>query len=297
MNSNTGPLTRDGRVSVVVDGSPTDVGAVGWAVKFAERAHARLKLVYTAPDTRVSSAMAVALETHEDRARVRREGQRVLDSAAEVARHLDSRIEVETAVVELPTVGMAATISAESTILVLGACQSGPLRNLVFGYSTITMINAATCPVLVWRELDDSEAASRPIVVGIDGSKPSKRALAAAFDLADIVGVELVAVHVGAVDEIDQLDYGTIIDWQHLREAERQWLQASVDAYRDQYPSVSVRALSVGASPARELRALSSTAQVLVVGSRGRSQLSAAVLGSVSQNLVHHAECPVLVVH
>jgi nucleotide-binding universal stress UspA family protein len=35
---------------------------------------------------------------------------------------------------------------------------------------------------------------------------------------------------------------------------------------------------------------------LVVVGSRGRGALTDSLLGSVSQNLIHHAECPLLVV-
>jgi nucleotide-binding universal stress UspA family protein len=49
-------------------------------------------------------------------------------------------------------------------------------------------------------------------------------------------------------------------------------------------------------SPAKGLTELSREAQLVVVGSHGRGRIADAVLGSVSQNLIHHAECPVLVV-
>jgi nucleotide-binding universal stress UspA family protein len=49
-------------------------------------------------------------------------------------------------------------------------------------------------------------------------------------------------------------------------------------------------------SPAKGLADLSGEAQLVVVGSHGRGGLADSILGTVSQNLVHHAECPVLVV-
>ena len=50
------------------------------------------------------------------------------------------------------------------------------------------------------------------------------------------------------------------------------------------------------AGPAKGLSDLSREAQLVVVGSHGRGRLADSVLGSVSQNLIHHADCPVLVV-
>ncbi len=49
-------------------------------------------------------------------------------------------------------------------------------------------------------------------------------------------------------------------------------------------------------SPAKGLTDLSKEAQLVVVGSHGRGKLADSILGSVSQSLIHHAECPVLVV-
>ena len=62
------------------------------------------------------------------------------------------------------------------------------------------------------------------------------------------------------------------------------------------YPNAHVNKVFQDVSPAKGLADLSREAQLLVVGSHGRGKLSDAILGTVSQNLVHHAECPVLVV-
>ena len=297
MDHTIAATTFDGPLAVVVDGSPTDKGVAEWAAHFAGAASTSVRLVHGAPKDEWSAAVAAELNTTDFPTRLRQEGEGVLARAVEVVHGVDPQVAVESEVSELSAARMAKTLSADAAMLVVGACESGPLRDIVLGYSPTAIVNAATCPVLVWHERRDSGSEPAPVAVGVDGSEPSKRALSAAFELASILDAELLAVHVGAVHETDQLDYGTSVDWQHLREAERQWLQANVDVYRDKYPSVPVRAVSVGASAAHELRSISAKSQVLVVGSRGRNRFTAAILGSVSQNLVHHAECPVLVVH
>ncbi|MGB3370204.1 MAG: universal stress protein [Rhodococcus sp. (in: high G+C Gram-positive bacteria)] len=298
MSHFTAPFATDGRFAVILDGAPTDADIVEWAARLARRAHSSLRLIYLLPAPEWSAAMAASMETSDYPSRLRHDAELRLQESVQSARDIEPGIEVDSRIVELSASEMAASVSADSTMLILGAPESGPVRDIVFGRPTTTVVNSATCPTLVWRARRDNELnEQRPVVVGVDGSDPSKRALGAAFDLANILGVELLAVHVGAVSEADESHYATSVEWKSLREAEHKWLQSMVGTYRDRYPSVSVRVLAVGASAARELRALSGTAQVLVVGSRGRGRLSGAVLGSVSQNLIHHAECPVLVVH
>ncbi len=297
MNTEVVPPARDGSIVVCVDGSDDDSGATGWAVRLAQQVHAGIRLVYALPDIGKWLSPTVWLGGAELESELQRMGQRHLDAAALIVHDLDPEIEVDLSTTGGAVSDLIETVSVNSRLLVLGSSRSGPLHNIVFGHSATELINSAGCPVLIWRaSSDESAAQAQPIVVGVDGSESSLRALAAAFELAHTLSSELVAVHVGAVDETDELDYGTAVDWQHLRVAERKWLQAIVDPYRDNYPSVAVRVLSVGASVARELRALSATSQVVVVGSRGRGRLSSAILGSVSHSLIHRAECPVLVV-
>ena len=63
------------------------------------------------------------------------------------------------------------------------------------------------------------------------------------------------------------------------------------------YPEVVVRRQVTQGAPWGALLDAASGAQLLVVGARGRGGLRGMTLGSVSLALLHHAPCPVAVVH
>ena len=62
------------------------------------------------------------------------------------------------------------------------------------------------------------------------------------------------------------------------------------------YPNAHVTKVFQDVSPTKGLTELSREAQLVVVGSHGRGRLADSILGSVSQSVIHHAECSVLVV-
>jgi nucleotide-binding universal stress UspA family protein len=59
---------------------------------------------------------------------------------------------------------------------------------------------------------------------------------------------------------------------------------------------VSVERLLVEDAPGEGLVALAQDADLVVVGTRGRGNIAAALLGSVSNHVVQHAPCPVVIV-
>jgi nucleotide-binding universal stress UspA family protein len=59
---------------------------------------------------------------------------------------------------------------------------------------------------------------------------------------------------------------------------------------------VKIRSMVAEGNPAQVLLDASAGAETLVVGSRGHGGFTEALLGSVSQHLVHHATCPVEVI-
>jgi nucleotide-binding universal stress UspA family protein len=123
-----------------------------------------------------------------------------------------------------------------------------------------------------------------------------------ALDMAHTLGAPLVGANYWGLAAQTGVGFAGIgfaagyIDWDKVRTEEKLWLDTHVSAMRDKFPDVKLSTVSASSSPARGLQALSSKALIVAVGSRGRGTLRGAALGSVSQNLLHHAESAVLIV-
>jgi nucleotide-binding universal stress UspA family protein len=137
------------------------------------------------------------------------------------------------------------------------------------------------------------------IVVGVDGSPPSKAALAWAVRQAGLTGASVEAViawhypvMVGGVPfvpigPLDNFDYG---GWA------ASVLNHAINQTVDPDGPVKVSATVEEGNPAAVLLDAAAGADLLVVGSRGHGGFTEALLGSVSQACAHHAQCPVVIV-
>ena len=134
------------------------------------------------------------------------------------------------------------------------------------------------------------------IVVGIDGSESAQRALRWALDEAKLRQARLDVVHSWHVPYAAATPYSPPAAWDPTdfeSEAQRV-LDRVVDA--EDGDGVDVRRVLAAGSAAQNLIELSKGADLVVVGSRGRGGFAGLLLGSVSQQVVHHAPCPVVVV-
>jgi len=138
------------------------------------------------------------------------------------------------------------------------------------------------------------------IVVGVDGSEHSRRALEWAVKEAAIRDTPLtvVAVHQVAVSSwgLNPIVYPQD---EAAREKVRDAAQKLTDdalaaAGGDKPPSVTVRA-EIG-TPAEELLNASRDADMVIVGSRGSGGFARLLLGSVGHQVTSHAQCPVVVI-
>ncbi|MEU9359221.1 universal stress protein [Streptomyces sp. NPDC048301] len=136
------------------------------------------------------------------------------------------------------------------------------------------------------------------IVVGVDGSDPSLKALHWAVRQAGLTGDTVEAVNSweypatswasmmpGMPEDFDPQAVATVALTEALEEA----LGAAGAA--------AIQKIVVIGNPAQSLLDRSEGANLLVVGARGRSGLKATLLGSVSLHVTQHATCPVTVVH
>jgi nucleotide-binding universal stress UspA family protein len=140
----------------------------------------------------------------------------------------------------------------------------------------------------------------KQIVTGVDGSDSSKAALQWAYDEATHHGASLMVVMTWHRPTLPMSPpYGAIPEDDYENQPKNSAL-AQLDAFVadlvPRTPAVDIRTSIEEGNPVKILLERSKKADLLVVGSRGRDGFKGMLLGSVSQHLVAHAECPVVVI-
>lgn len=144
--------------------------------------------------------------------------------------------------------------------------------------------------------MTDSQTRPGRVVVGVDGSEPSREALRWAHDYARMRSWELHAIHVWTYPSAYSIAGEFQVPEPGIEDDARALLAAVVEEElgADALPHVHLDA-QLGQA-ASVLADVAIGADLLVVGDSGAGLLSRLVLGSTSSYLVHHAPCPVVVV-
>lgn len=137
-----------------------------------------------------------------------------------------------------------------------------------------------------------AKVSAETVVVGIDGSTSSDRALEAAIAEARLRGAKLKVVHAYETTRFVVSDPSR--DAALLEEAARETLDKAL-VRAPSTEGLDLENVTVAGEPAQVLIDLGAGASLLVVGTRGLGGFSDLVLGSVSNKCVHHAPCSVLV--
>jgi len=140
------------------------------------------------------------------------------------------------------------------------------------------------------------------IVVGVDGSDHSRRALIWAMRQAALqqVSLTVLAVRPDPVRPVTGVYWGVHVyaEDTHNPEVVRKAIQEIVERVANEIgetaPQVAVTVVT--GDPAEELIKVSRGADMVVVGSRGSGGFASLLMGSVSSKVMHHAACPVVVI-
>jgi nucleotide-binding universal stress UspA family protein len=138
------------------------------------------------------------------------------------------------------------------------------------------------------------------IVIGIDGSENANEALTVAAHEARLHDARLRVVVVWQLSSLmyasgyTAFDEGTL---DAVRDRAQTIADKAVATVAELAPAVECEALVLEGQPADALLGASEDADLIIVGSRGLGGFKRLMLGSVSDQVVHHATCPVLVVH
>lgn len=135
------------------------------------------------------------------------------------------------------------------------------------------------------------------ILLATDGSEDSVRAAEMAVDLSRKTGSELHVVHVGIEYFLFTHDYISSDQYERLKKERRETLDQQVRSIEDAGGTVAGTHLRMGRKIDAEIVELAEEleAGLIVVGSRGAGRIARSLLGSVSDSIVRHAHCPVLV--
>ena len=194
--------------------------------------------------------------------------------------------------------GVAPTLvgaSAQASLVVLGSRGRGGFASLLLGSVSQQVATHSASPVVIVRgrpgELEG------PVVVGADGSVSARHAIGTAFEAAARRGTGVVAVRAYTPAQPPWGPYLVpyVEDAEARKAAEREALEADVKPWAEKYPDVTVETVVVDRAAADVLIGISSTAQLVVVGTRGHGGFAGVLVGSVGLHLLHHADCPVLV--
>ncbi|HEX5145272.1 MAG TPA: universal stress protein [Mycobacterium sp.] len=288
------PTSRRG-LFVCVDGSPSSHAAVRWAADEAAMRNVGLTLLYGLPSLNASwvgigMTMAPLPADYSDL--LERQGDEVLTEAAAIAVERSPDLDVDRKMFSPPLIATLIEFTKHSDMIVVGSRGQGALARTLLGSVSTALVQHAHCPVAVIHDGGREPAPTAPVLVGVDRSPASEVATAIAFDEASHRGVDLVAVYACSdanFPDFADVDLTTLLGEGELALAER------LAGWSERYPDVATRRVVVPDRPAQHLLDETHSAQLVVVGSRGRGGFTGMLLGSVSNAVVHGASIPVIV--
>jgi nucleotide-binding universal stress UspA family protein len=221
-------------------------------------------------------------------------------SAAEFAAAAEQRwkdlglAEVDVEVVAGPPVPVLLDHARDAAMLVVGSHGHGRVAESMIGSVSQHVARHAPCPVVVVRP---ASASAGRIVVGIDGSGASAAALEFACQRAEATGDQVVALHAWRIHDLPVDQRGNVPTGVAADITARElMLSECVAGVQPAHPDVHLVQEAVPVAPAQALVDASATASLVVVGSRGHGAFAGLLLGSVSHEVLHRANCPVAVV-
>lgn len=282
----TSASPRRHSVVVGIDGGPAADRALDVAVQQAQRSQRPLHILHA---TRIGLVPWTLdrLQAHEDIAK------HSYERATQAAPNLDITYSSQ---VEDPA-GALVTASHTASLLIVGAGGHGLGTSVLLGATTHQVASHARCPVMVVPESGEWSTTG-PVVVGVDAAEHSVPAIEFAFTEASNRQADLVAVHTWWWEEPGPFLAGNEWEdeWVEVAQTQKVLVAEMLAGWQEKYPDVKVRTTAVRGQAAVVLEQVSENAQLVVVGSRGRGGFAGLLLGSVSARVLHHAQCPTVVV-
>lgn len=314
-------------IVVGIDGSKASRNALRFAIGEAKALGRSIRLVgaYTIPSVAAATidVSYVPIDDTSIRASVT---ATLKEAAAEVKA---SGVGVEAVIEVGDAAGVLVEESSQASLAVVGSRGRGGFAGRLLGTVSSALPAHAHCPTIVvpvgWSpegEHTPKNSSSRPIrddrgtafeldedaetvpgldfagkvVVGVDSLGKESPALWAAADVAEQRGTPLEIVAVISTTVVGPEWLPSTGDMERLVEEGAGKLELARLAVAEKHPDLDVHWTLFDGQPAEVLVRASDTADVLVIGTRGRGGFAGLLLGSTSQSVLPYSACPTMVV-
>lgn len=285
-------------ILVPIDGSDQSYGGVAYAFRSFPDASITTFHVVNVDREWETSGLGV-VDSWEERGR--KQGERYHDRAAELAAEYGRVLDTETAVGVPHKAILERVVGADVDHIVMGSHGRSPITRPFVGRVTEAVARRASVPVTVVPatvdELEDHDLPGR-VLVPVDGSKGATSALE--YAITQFPTGEFTVIHA--------IDLGIEYSEEDLRGT---YLESRFDQFQDRadgiLESAAERAEALGrdvdtdttvGKPAASIveYAVENGFDQVVMGSRGRSRIGRALLGSVAEAVVQRSTMPVTLV-
>jgi len=269
-------------ILVGYDGSVRSGRALSWAAREAQARGETLVVCHAPEPVPASDAVGTVL--------AHRGGEQVLAEGVRLAQDAGKGVKVEGLLAGGPAAAVLCEQSDRAAMVVVGGHgQGGGVPGTLVGSVGGQVAEYSRGRVVVvrgrWRPA--GHYLPGPVVAGVDGSPAAQAGLRFAFEEAALRAAPMVVV-CGLADAPGSLGYE-----QQLQEN----VERLLDRLEKEHPEVTVLRQVVAGGPLNGLLVAAQDAQMVIVGARGRGGVRGMRMGSVARGVLHHAPCPVGIVH
>lgn len=292
-----------GRVLVGIDGSDGSHQAFTWAFEEAALRHCLLEVV----SVREPASSSVLHRRPADPDQRAAAASRFLAEAIETADAMQPS-DVQVTAIEGDPIDTLCLRAEAADLLVVGSRGHGRVAGLLLGSVSNGCARRSKTPVVIvppphGKAPDPIGRTEAAIVAGVDGSVGSNIALRWALEEATLRNARLEVIDVWRADEASD-DLGEELAMfpslsrrdRSLADATQTELDAVISELGPTANTIDIEPLAIEGNPVEVLCERAATADLLVVGSRGRGVAAGLLLGSISAACAHRSTRPVAII-
>jgi len=277
--SQLSPIGRFEKILVVTDGSDVNVGAVREAIRLAQRSEGRLSamsVVLTNPEHESLAKQLIEKENYEALAHLENVRTRANEAGVPCEITVRHGIDIYHEILDEAEQNQA-------DVIVMGSRGLTGLKRFLIGSNTAKVIGRAQCSVLIVPT--EAQIAGNKIMVAVDGSRYSDIAATATISVAKCLNAPVLVV---------SIVHSNLKGKRHTEVVE---VIKRVEGFMSN-EGISVEGQVLSGNPAEAILEMAKAKGVdlIVMGSHGRIGLDMMLMGSVSDQVISHADCAIFVV-